>query len=127
MMINDDQAIRLDLEGARRNFGGDESLVRDIGEIFVEDVPVLLQQLAHARARLSQGAPQELIVLAEVQRLAHSLKGLAGTFGAEPLGTLLAEIEREPRVLVAQDSEQRLQVLDHVAKQTVDELRKCLD
>jgi HPt (histidine-containing phosphotransfer) domain-containing protein len=125
-MMANQQLIVFDLDSTRRNFDGDENLIRDIGQIFVEDVPVLVQQLVQVRSRLKDNTPQETAVLQEAQRLAHSLKGLAGTFGAEPLGSLLAEIEREPRLLSDPDSENRLEVLNYVAMHTVDELMKCL-
>ncbi len=124
-MASEQQLIVLDLDLARRNFGGDETLIRDIGQIFIEDVPALTQQLVHLRTRLFRDAVQETL-LAEAQRLAHSLKGLAGTFGAEPLGSLLGEIERQPKVLAAEDGDERLRTLAEVAQHTVDELIKCL-
>jgi HPt (histidine-containing phosphotransfer) domain-containing protein len=58
--------------------------------------------------------------------LAHSIKGLANTFGAEPLGTLLTQIEQEPLRLVAADGTERLRLVQAVAQQTIDELAKCL-
>lgn len=127
VMANEEQAIRLDLDSTRRNFDGDANLIRDIGFIFIEDVPLLIQRLATLRMQLLADASRESAVLEEARRLAHSLKGLAGTFGAEPLGGMLAEIEQQPQRLVALDGEQRLQELERVAQQTITELTKCLD
>lgn len=130
--MENDLEITLDLASARRNFDGDASLVRDIGQIFVEDVPVLVQQLNGLRADALQKPPPAPEVnaspgpLTEARRVAHSIKGLANTFGAEPLGSLLATIEHDPSLLVAADGEQRLMELERVALQTVDELVKCL-
>ncbi len=131
-MLNDNHEIILDLESARRNFDGDVTLVRDIGQIFVEDVPVLVQQLSGLRVDAIRKTikihdtfqPQN--PLTEARRVAHSIKGLANTFGAEPLGSLLATIEHDPTLLVAADGEQRLMELERVALQTVDELARCL-
>jgi HPt (histidine-containing phosphotransfer) domain-containing protein len=131
-MLNDDHEIILDLESARRNFDGDASLVRDIGQIFVEDVPLLVQQLNVLRADALQTSPTVEDVptphgpLLEARRVAHSIKGLANTFGAEPLGSLLATIERDPNLLIADDGEQRLMELERIALQTVDELVRSL-
>lgn len=131
-MLNDDHEIILDLESARRNFDGDASLVRDIGQIFVEDVPLLVQQLNVLRADALQTSPAVEDVLTphgpllEARRVAHSIKGLANTFGAEPLGSLLATIERDPNLLIADDGEQRLMELERIALQTVDELVRSL-
>ncbi len=130
--MENDHEIILDLESARRNFDGDSSLVRDIGQIFVEDVPVLVQQLNGLRVDALQTSPptQEVIAvqgpLLEARRVAHSIKGLANTFGAEPLGSLLATIEHDPALLVAADGEQRLMELERIALQTVDELVRSL-
>jgi|GEM_PF-1813589 len=126
--MENDHEIILDLDSARRNFDGDADLVRDIGQIFVEDVPVLVQQLNGLRVDAIQ--VRETIAtqgpLTEARRVAHSIKGLANTFGAEPLGSLLATIEHDPTLLVAADGEQRLMELERVALQTIDELAKCL-
>lgn len=126
-MADQEQAIRLDLDSTRRNFDGDADLIRDIGNIFIEDVPLLIQRLATLRAQMLAGPASESAVLEEARRLAHSLKGLAGTFGAEPLGTMLAEVEQHPQRLAALDGEQRLQELERIAQQTITELAKCLD
>lgn len=126
-MADQEQAIRLDLDSTRRNFDGDANLIRDIGYIFIEDVPLLIQRLGDLRMQLLAGESSESAVLEESRRLAHSLKGLAGTFGAEPLGGMLAEIEQQPQRLVAFDGEQRLQELERIAQQTIAELAKCLD
>ena len=131
-MVHDDHEIILDLDSARRNFDGDVTLVRDIGQIFVEDVPALVQQLNGLRVDAIRETIQPQVTIAkygpltEARRVAHSIKGLANTFGAEPLGSLLATIEHDPALLVAADGEQRLMELERVALQTVDELAKCL-
>jgi HPt (histidine-containing phosphotransfer) domain-containing protein len=125
-MATDESAITIDLDAARRNFDGDETLIRDIGQIFVEDVPSLVTRLEQLRTQLDQDALQEAKLLEEAKRVAHSCKGLAGTFGAQPLGSMLAEIEREPRVLTAADGEARLRTLKRVARETVGELAKSL-
>ena len=64
----------IDREGALARLGGDEGLLRDLIRFFLEDSPELLQCL---RQNLDQENP------AEVERAAHSLKGLAANFGAE--------------------------------------------
>jgi hypothetical protein len=45
VMANEDLVITLDLESAWRNFDGDASLIRDIGQIFIDDTPALVDQL----------------------------------------------------------------------------------
>ena len=84
--VNDLQsdAITLDLGQARENFGRDEALLHEIATVFIEDVPMIVAELEEACARQD---------IATVQRLAHSLKGLCATFGAEPARTYAQGIE----------------------------------
>jgi two-component system, sensor histidine kinase and response regulator len=76
--------LELDLEAARKRMGGDESLLKGMVQFFLDDSRPLLQQLERA---LHSGAADE------VQRAAHSLKGLIANFGAEPTRHLAYQIE----------------------------------
>ena len=76
--------ITLDLGQARENFGCDEALLHEIAHVFIEDVPMIVAELEEACAR--QDTPT-------VRRLAHSLKGLCATFGAEPARTYAQGLE----------------------------------
>ncbi len=69
--------VTLDLAQARQNFGCDENLLQEIAGVFIEDVPGIAAELEVAYLRND---------LATVVRMAHSLKGLCATFGAEPAG-----------------------------------------
>lgn len=77
-------SITLDLVQARENFGCDEALLHEIANVFIEDVPMIVAELEEACARKD---------IATVRRLAHSLKGLCATFGAEPARTYAQGIE----------------------------------
>lgn len=70
VMANEEQAIRLDLDSTRRNFDGDANLIRDIGFIFIEDVPLLIQP----------GHPADAIAGRRVPRI-------GGSGGSPPLGS----------------------------------------
>lgn len=63
-----------DAEGALNRLGGDQELLNELVQFFLEDVPVLLDQI---RDGLRDGNA----VL--VERGAHSLKGLSANFGAQ--------------------------------------------
>jgi HPt (histidine-containing phosphotransfer) domain-containing protein len=76
----------LDLVQARENFGADESLLCEIATVFIEDVPLLVAELEQASQRGDT---------ATVCRMAHSLKGLCATFGAEPARTYAQSIEHD--------------------------------
>lgn len=116
--FNDDDVITLDLGQARRNFGCDEALLREIATVFIEDVPMIIADLETAYARNDVSA---------VCRLAHSLKGLCATFGAEPARSHAQAIEHDAasngRTAITQ---QRIRTLVHSLHQTIDTLRSEL-
>jgi HPt (histidine-containing phosphotransfer) domain-containing protein len=127
MGTNPDE-VTFDLELTRRNFDHDEGLVREIGGIFIEDVPQLVEQLSRLRDQLlsantdEQGVAQGAIALREAKRLAHSIKGLAATFGAEPLVSLAQEIEEELACIPLEHSAAKIQRLAEIAVVTVGHL-----
>jgi chemotaxis protein histidine kinase CheA len=127
-MGTDPDEVKFDLELTRRNFDHDEALVREIGVIFIEDVPQLVDQLTCLRDQLlssqadEQNVQQGAIALREAKRLAHSIKGLAATFGAEPLVSLAREIEEELACMSEEHIAAKVQRLAEVALDTVDHL-----
>ncbi len=78
-------ADAFDLAGALDRLGGDQELLRELVQFFLEDSPGLLDRL---RDGLGAGHAQS------VERAAHSLKGLAANFGATRAIDLAASIER---------------------------------
>lgn len=65
--------LMLDLQLAMERVGGDEELLKEIAQIFLEDCPRSLQEL------------EEAVALSDAKRLeraAHSLKGSVSNFGA---------------------------------------------
>lgn len=76
--------VTLDLPQARQNFGCDEDLLHEIALVFIEDVPGIADELQAACLR------NDFVTVA---RLAHSLKGLCATFGAEPARTYAQRLE----------------------------------
>ena len=61
-------------------------------------------------------------VAREAKRVAHSIKGLAATFGAQPLVAIAQEIEDEPVTFLEVGSQERMQRFSNVAERTVREL-----
>ena len=127
-MGTDPDKVKFDLELTRRNFDHDEALVREIGGIFIEDVPQLVERLTCLRHRLlsstadEQSDQQGAIALREAKRIAHSIKGLAATFGAEPLVSLAREIEEELACVSEERIAAKVQRLTEVALETVQHL-----
>ena len=63
-----------DLSVALERVGGDEELLKEIADLFVEDAPHLLEAI---RVAIASGEG------AALHRAAHSLKGSVANFGAE--------------------------------------------
>jgi two-component system, sensor histidine kinase and response regulator len=68
------QLARLNSAVALERLGGDEELLREVAQLFLEEYPTLMTQI---RAAVSAGDPEAL------QRAAHSLKGSVSNFGAD--------------------------------------------
>lgn len=109
------QAVTLNLYQARQNFGCDEELLQEIAGVFIEDVPLIAAELEEARERND---------ISTVGRLAHSLKGLCATFGAEPARTYAQHIECDAVKNRESDiTRERVQTLVHSLEQTITTLR----
>jgi HPt (histidine-containing phosphotransfer) domain-containing protein len=73
-----------DLEGSLQRMGGDLELFRDLTEYFFADAPPLAERMAQA---IEQNDA------AQLERAAHSLKGLAANFGAAQVVSCAAQLE----------------------------------
>lgn len=100
----DDSEITFSLAQTRCNLDNDEILVRDMAEIFISDVPEMCGRLASLRHTVCDNPQLNDQTLNEVRHLAHSIKGLARTFGAEPLSALTERIEKSPQDWLASDA-----------------------
>lgn len=111
--------ITLTLEQTRQNLDHDESLVREMAEIFIADVPPLCRQLqqcltAQLTAGLAHDSPRDPVhdpaqdspsgdaappadaAAEQCRSLAHAIRGLAAMFGAQPLTDCMQAIENRP-------------------------------
>ena len=83
--------------------GGDTELLKELGELFLEEYPRILTELRAAFAnRDAQG----------VERTAHGLKGSVANFGAQAAVDTAFRIEQLGRQGNLQDVGQELQVLE---------------
>ena len=110
----------LDLAAPLARLRGDETLLLEMAGFFAEDYPALLETV---REKLKAGD------LAAVERAAHSLKGLAATFDAEPTIAAAADVEaaardkqsdRLPRLVETLDAKARW-----LAERLADYRRSC--
>ena len=78
----------INVESAKARMDGDESLVIDLAQFFLEDAPKFVKEIEKA---LEAGHAEV------VERAAHSLKGLAANFDAETLATSAMIVEEHGR------------------------------
>ena len=104
-----------DRQEALERVGGDEELLKEIAELFVEDAPELIEKL---RGAVAAGDA------AGVETAAHSLKGSVANFGAEEAVAAALRLEqmgREGQLDGAPDAMENLEAEIAVVK---DELEK---
>ena len=68
------ELAKLDKAVALDRLGGDEELLQEVAELFLEEYPPLMTQI---RSAIDNGNSQEL------ERSAHSLKGSVANFGSD--------------------------------------------
>jgi HPt (histidine-containing phosphotransfer) domain-containing protein len=95
--------ITFSLAQTRCNLDNDELLIRDMAEIFICDVPEMCGRLASLHHEVCDNPQLSGQRVSEVRHLAHSIKGLARTFGAEPLSALTERIEKSPQNWLSSD------------------------
>jgi len=83
-----DVATPMDLSHLRELVGGDEEVMGEILDLFMEDAP---RQIAALGEAITQGNWEE------ARRLAHTLKGSASNVGAEPLRQAAWSLEQHSR------------------------------
>ncbi len=74
----------IDLQFSLKRLGGDRVLLREIVQIFFEDSPKLLQELAGAFKASDSTS---------VRQAAHALKGLVSNFGENEAVELIRKVE----------------------------------
>jgi two-component system, sensor histidine kinase and response regulator len=74
----------MDVRDALNRLGDDEDLLRDIVQIFLEDVPGMIEKIHKAVAETDANS---------LQRAAHSLKGLTATLSAHGVVSAAAQLE----------------------------------
>lgn len=109
--------VTLDLRQARHNFGSDENLLHEIALVFIEDVPGIAAEIEAACLRND---------FADVARLAHSLKGLCATFGAEPARTFAQRLELDAANCRPAVTMEKIQVLVDSLNRTIATLQNEL-
>ena len=110
-----EQLIWLDRAVALKRLGGDESLLREIAGLFLEEYPALLRDIAGA---ISQGDAKKL------ERSSHTLKGSVANFGAEAAVEATLRLEQIGRSLQLTEAEDAYRHLVFVLNHLQPELRE---
>ena len=119
MSIAEDPPARLiNLNSARARMDDNEDLVRDLAAFFLEDAPQLAREIEQAVAEEQSET---------VQRAAHSLKGLAANFDAEPLIMLAMSLENLGREGDFPSARNDLPELKRTVRQVCEEFEEYLD
>ena len=84
----EEQLQQLDEALALSRVGGDEELLREVVELFLEDYPHILEKI---RSAVTAGDATAL------EHSAHSLKGSVSTFGAQRSYEAAFELEKQGR------------------------------
>ena len=98
-----DGSMPVNLGATLRWVAGDESLLRELVAIFLEDAPKHLRDLRVALDRRD---------IREVERIAHGLKGVVANFGAEPARSAAADLEELARTRRLPEAEPLIVRLD---------------
>jgi len=107
--------IQLDLNATLANLNGDAELLQAIAQIFAEDVPSIIQALKHASAT-GDGVGSVLH--------AHTIKGMALNFRAEPLTTLSRRLEVDYAKLSNCEREVLVLQIESACNETITELKR---
>jgi two-component system sensor histidine kinase/response regulator len=102
-----------DYAGSLRRMGDDHELFHEMAGLLKADAPDLLRTI---RSAFDQGD------LSQVQRGAHTLKGLASNFGAEQAVAAAAELERLAKQRQSPATPQAIDALER----TIEELISAL-
>lgn len=73
-----------DLSAVLERVGGDEEILQEIAQLFIDDSPGLVAQIRQAAEDQDAGA---------LERSAHTLKGSASNFGAEETVQIALQLE----------------------------------
>jgi two-component system sensor histidine kinase/response regulator len=93
----------VDRELALARVGGDETLLKEIAELFLADYPNALRDLRQAVARTDADA---------LERAAHGLKGSVANFGAQPVVDAAQKLENMGRSRTLEDAGSALTALE---------------
>ena len=103
----------LDWAQALRAVDGEEELLKEIAELFLEEGPQLMEKIRDAVHRADADG---------VERAAHSLKGSVSNFGAKPAYEAALELERSGRSGQFEEMGPMLAKLDGALKALMPEL-----
>lgn len=88
MMKFSSELAKLDCAVALERLGGDEELLREVARLFLDEYPMLMNEIRSAAAARDASA---------LERAAHSMKGSVSNFGTERVYDAAYALERMGR------------------------------
>ena len=105
--------MSFDMNVALDRVGGDEEILKEIAELFVEDAPSLMADIQQAIQANDTGA---------LERAAHTMKGSVANFGAEAAVEAAMRLETMGRESNLADMETVFAVLEEAINDVVEAL-----
>lgn len=112
-----DHIAQLDAAAALARVGGDEDLLKEIAEIFLDEYPAALAEVRRAAESGDAGA---------LERAAHALKGSISNFGATAAYDAALRLETMGRTGELDSTAEALGVLDAALVRLGPELRRLV-
>ena len=109
--------IKFDIEATRRNLNNDTDLIRAVAEIIVQDLPKVVAEL---KVGVNTQDKRKL------RQAAHTIKGMASNFMAQPLMELACQLESGRFETSSQDELAAVLGLETIANQTLLALQREL-
>lgn len=96
MMKFSSELAKLDCAVALERLGGDEELLKEVARLFLDEYPILMNEIRSAAAVRDASA---------LERAAHSMKGSVSNFGTEKVYEAAYALERMGRTGDLSESE----------------------
>jgi HPt (histidine-containing phosphotransfer) domain-containing protein len=109
--------VKLNLGIARENLNNDSELIAAIAKVLIEDLPQLVAELRGSFEK-NDGKHVKLI--------AHTIKGLASNFQAEPLMQLSEKLELEHSLLTDHEAELLISEIAQASEATINALSEAI-
>jgi HPt (histidine-containing phosphotransfer) domain-containing protein len=110
--------VKLNLGVARENLNHDSELIAEIARVVIEDLPQLVAELCRSFEENNE---------TNVRLMAHTIKGLASNFQAEPLMHLTEKLELNLKWLTEREAGHLISGIAQASEDTIVALTEALE